>query len=75
LLFKVTSTIYLEIFIKLTQPLTVSSVPYCKVYTVKENGGKTDRKLENPYPLPYGLRNPYRNLKSVELSRLCPETS
>jgi hypothetical protein len=30
-------------------------------YTVKEKGGKTDRK---PYPLSYGLRNPYRNLKS-----------
>jgi hypothetical protein len=28
---------------------------------VKEKGGKPDRK---PYPLPYGLRNPYRNLKS-----------
>jgi hypothetical protein len=24
-------------------------------------GGKSDRK---PYSLPYGLRNPYRNLKS-----------
>jgi hypothetical protein len=29
--------------------------------TLKEKGGKPDRK---PYPLPYGLRNPYRNLKS-----------
>jgi hypothetical protein len=29
--------------------------------TVKETGGKPVRK---PYPLPYGLRNPYRNLKS-----------
>jgi len=28
---------------------------------VKEKGGKPDR---NPYPLPYGLRNPYRNLSS-----------
>jgi hypothetical protein len=28
---------------------------------VKEKGGKPDRK---PYPLPYGLRNPYRNLRS-----------
>jgi hypothetical protein len=26
-----------------------------------EKGGKPDRK---PYPLPYGKRNPYRNLKS-----------
>jgi hypothetical protein len=39
-------------FFKLTQPLTVS---------VKEKGGKPERK---PYPLPCGLRNPYRNLKS-----------
>jgi hypothetical protein len=30
-------------------------------YTVTEKGGKPDRK---PYSLPYGLRNPYRNLKS-----------
>jgi len=28
------------------------------LYTVKEKGGKHDRK---PYSLPYGLRNPYRN--------------
>jgi hypothetical protein len=31
------------------------------LYTVKEKGRKPDRK---PYPIPYGLRNPYRNLKS-----------
>ncbi len=37
---------------KLTQPLTVS---------VKEKRGKPERK---PYPYPFGLRNPYRNLKS-----------
>jgi hypothetical protein len=30
-------------------------------FSVKEKGGNLDRK---PYPLPYGLRNPYRNLKS-----------
>jgi hypothetical protein len=42
------------------------------LYTVKVKGGKPDRK---PHPLPYGLRNPYRNLKSGEFSRLCPETS
>jgi hypothetical protein len=30
-------------------------------YTVNEKGGKPDRK---PYPLPYGFRNLYRNLKS-----------
>jgi hypothetical protein len=34
------------------QPLTVS---------VMEKVGKPDTKL---YPLPYGLRSPYRNLKS-----------
>ncbi len=36
---------------------------YSKItYTVKEQGGKPDRK---PYPPPpYVLRNPYRNLKS-----------
>jgi hypothetical protein len=31
------------------------------LYTEKEKEGKPDRK---PHPLPYGLRNPYRNLKS-----------
>jgi hypothetical protein len=31
------------------------------LYTAKEKGGKHDRK---PYPIPYGLRNPYRNLTS-----------
>jgi hypothetical protein len=53
------------------QSLTVSSVRYC-TYVVKEKGGKPDRK---PRPLPYSLRNPYRNLKSGELSRLYLETS
>jgi hypothetical protein len=54
LLFTVTSTALLRDFwfFKLMQPLTVS---------VKEKGGKPERKL---YPLPYGLRNPYKNLKS-----------
>jgi hypothetical protein len=42
------------------------------LYTVKEKGRKPDRK---PHPVPYGLRNPNRNLKSGKLSRLCPETS
>jgi hypothetical protein len=46
-------------FFTLTQPLTVSTVEL--LYTVKEKGGKPDRE---PYHLPYGLRNPYRNLKS-----------
>jgi len=45
-------------FFKLAQPITVSTVQL--LYTVEEKGGKPDRK---PYPLPYGLRNPYRNLK------------
>jgi hypothetical protein len=52
-------------FLLFNQPLIVSSVKL--LYTVKEKGGK-------PYPLSNGLRNPYRNLKSEELSRLCPET-
>jgi hypothetical protein len=30
------------------------------LYTVKEKRGNPERK---PYPPPYGLRNPYRNLK------------
>jgi hypothetical protein len=46
-------------FFKLTQPLTVFTVQL--QYTVKEKGGKTERK---PFPLPYGFRNPNRNLKS-----------
>ncbi len=46
-------------FFKRTQPLTVSTVQL--LYTVKEKGGKPDRK---PYPLLYSLRSPYRNLKS-----------
>jgi hypothetical protein len=41
------------------QPLIVSTVQL--LYTVKDKGGKPDRK---PYPLPYGFKNPYRNLKS-----------
>jgi hypothetical protein len=41
------------------QPLTVSTVHL--LYTEKEKGENPNRK---PYPLPYGLRNPYRNLKS-----------
>jgi hypothetical protein len=45
-------------FFKLKQPLTVSTVQL--LYNVKEKGGKP-----KPYPLPCGLRNPYRNLKSV----------
>ncbi len=37
------------------QPVKFSIVHL--LYTVKEKGGKSDRK-------PFGLRNPYRNLKS-----------
>ncbi len=44
-------------FFKLTIPLAVSTVQL--LYSVKETGGKPDRK---PYPLPYRFRNPYRNL-------------
>jgi hypothetical protein len=51
------------------QPLIVSTVQL--LYAVKEKGGKPDRK---PYPLPYGLRNPYRNLKYENSKKLCPET-
>jgi hypothetical protein len=40
-------------------PLTVSTVQL--LYSVKKKGGKPDKE---PYPIPYGLRNPYRNLKS-----------
>jgi hypothetical protein len=36
------------------------------LYTVKEKGGKPDRR---PHPLPYGFRNPYRNLKCGETSK------
>jgi hypothetical protein len=34
------------------------------VYTVKERGGKPDRK---PPPLPYGIRNPNRNLRTLKI--------
>ncbi len=33
------------------------------LYTVKEKGGKPDRK---PYPLPYGSRNPYRKSENSQ---------
>jgi hypothetical protein len=41
------------------QPFTVSTVQL--LHIVKEKGGIADRK---PYSLPYGLRNPYINIKS-----------
>ncbi len=62
LLFTVTSTALPRdfYFFKLTQPLTVYTVQL--LYTVKEKGGKTDRKL---YPLSFGLRNPYMQKAQV----------
>jgi hypothetical protein len=45
--------------ISITQPLKVSRVQL--LYTVMAKGGKPGRK---PWSLPYGLRNPKRNLKS-----------
>jgi hypothetical protein len=54
-LFFVTLTQPLSYFFTPRQPLTFSTVKL--LYTVKEKEGK-------PYPLPYVLRNPYRNLKS-----------
>ncbi len=44
-------------FFKLMHPLRY----FYSWVTVKEKGGKPDRK---PYPLPYSFSNPYRNLKS-----------
>ncbi len=41
------------------------------LYTSKDKGEKVEKPPEKPYPLSYGLRNPYRNLKSG----LCSETS
>ncbi len=54
--------LYVEIFFlsKVSQPLTVFTVQL--LYTVKEKGGKPDRK---PFPPPtLWVKNPYRNLKS-----------
>ncbi len=42
------------------------------LYTVKEKEGKLDRK---PYFLPYGLRNPYKNLTSENFKIVPMETS
>ncbi len=60
LLIVVTSTALLEIYITSNSRsiLQFLQFSYC---TLKKKGGKPDRK---PYPLPYGLRNLYRNLKS-----------
>jgi hypothetical protein len=48
-------------FIFLQTHATVYSFYSSLLYTVEEKGGKPDRK---PCHLPYGLRNPYRPLKS-----------
>ncbi len=61
MLFTVTSTVCLKISITSNSCnlLHISTVKLLN--TEKEKGGKPDRK---PYPLPYDLRNPYRNIKS-----------
>jgi hypothetical protein len=41
------------------------------LHTVKEKGGNPDRK---PYPLPYGLRNLYRNLMSENFQYFAQKT-
>jgi hypothetical protein len=54
----------LKIFPPCYSQVTSAGLPFSRVqflYTVKERGKKPDRK---PYSLPYGSRNPYRNLKS-----------
>jgi hypothetical protein len=51
----------LEISISLNSRNLLQFLQFSYLYTVKEKGGKPDRKQ---YPLPHGLRNPYRNLKS-----------
>jgi hypothetical protein len=47
------------LFLQLTQPLTVSTIHL--LYTIKKKRRKPDGK---PHPLLFGLRNPFRNLKS-----------
>ncbi len=64
--------LWIEFFLFFQTRTTSFSFFSALMYTVKEKGGKPER---TQLPLPYGLRNPYRNLKSGELSRLCPETS
>ncbi len=62
LLFTATSTALPWRFLFLQTHATSYSFYSSVLYTVKvKGGGKPDRK---PYPLPYGLRNPHRNLKS-----------
>ncbi len=52
---------YASRFLVLQIHATSYSFNSALLYTVKEEGGKPDRKL---HPLPYALRKPYRNLKS-----------
>ncbi len=54
---------FLFYFFKITQPLTVS---------VKEKGGKPDRKTMPPS---LWFKKSIQNLKSENSKRLCPETS
>jgi hypothetical protein len=51
----------LEISSNLRNLLGFLQFSYCTVVHCTGKKGKPDRK---PYSLPYGLRNPYRNLKS-----------
>jgi hypothetical protein len=47
-----------------------SSLTVQLLYTEKDKGGKPDRK---PYALlPYGLRNPYRNLQFLRTLKIMP---
>ncbi len=60
LLFTVTSTfLFLHTHTTFLQTLNLLHISIVKLlYTVKEKGDNIDRK---PYPLSYGLINPYRN--------------
>jgi hypothetical protein len=39
------------------------------LYTIKEKGGKSNTK---PYPLPFGLRNPYTETSSLRTIKIMP---
>jgi hypothetical protein len=60
LLVVVTSAALLEIYITSNSRSILQFLQF-SYYTLKKKGGKLDRK---PYPLPYGLRNLCRNLRS-----------
>jgi hypothetical protein len=72
LLFTVTSSAFRWdfYFFKLTQPFTVSTVQL--LYTVKEKGGKRDRKN---HILSLWFKESIKKPQVWELSRLCPEIS